>query len=213
MTKIIEIISKEKFKEQCENSIQLILYEKNEPIEKILPQFSPTQFKEWLDKSLIKYHANYSIVLSYIDKIRQKYDFKFSNCDQEDPISYSPYCDIIHEYKEIYHHLYEQFMENELIQYKIKELSAFREQELREENLHISVNEIQFKAIDMCDVLWSGWEADYYAWVVEYEGKRKLVTSDHGHKYFSDKDFLINKIKEYEKAIEDSKRLISLLDV
>ena len=54
---------------------------------------------------------------------------------------------------------------------------------------------------------------DYYAWVVEDEGEKKLVISDHGHRSFSDKEFLINKIKEYEKAIEDSKRLISLLKV
>ena len=65
----------------------------------------------------------------------------------------------------------------------------------------------------MCDVLWAGWECDYYAWVVEDEGKKKLVTSDNGHRSFSDKEFLINKIKEYEKAIEDSTRLISLLEV
>ena len=193
---------------------------KSSHIDSLIPDSSvsnlePLDFKEWLHKTNLSYNQNYNFISSYIKSVRAAHNFSFDDDDsnKEDPIKTSPYCNIIREYKEIYEQAYEKLNKNTIFQEKIAELQKFNEEETRQDNLKVTVNDKEFKAIDMCDVLWSGWECDYYAWVVEDEGEKKLVTSDHGHRSFSDKEFLINKIKEYEKAIEDSKRLISLLKV
>lgn len=68
------------------------------------------------------------------------------------------------------------------------------------------------KIIFAFDVLWCGWELDSRAWVVETEhGKRKLIMSNHGGKYFAKPKDLERKIIEYEIAIENSKKALEFL--
>lgn len=77
---------------------------------------------------------------------------------------------------------------------------------------NITLNGENLKAVDFCDVLWSGWECDAHVWVVNIDNKNQLVTSNHGEMQITEKAFLEGKIKEYEEAIANSKRLLQLLD-
>ena len=90
-------------------------------------------------------------------------------------------------------------------------LGEFLKQKQIEKFNTIVVGDKTYKAIDGCDVLWSGWECDDSAWVVEENNQKRLVASNHGSLYFEDAQFLENKIKEYHDAITNSIRLLRLL--
>ena len=64
-------------------------------------------------------------------------------------------------------------------------------------------------------VLYSGWELDDVAWIVEFEdgGRAELVRTDHGGVYISDdgKTELALKIAEYEKAIKETQEALDWL--
>ena len=40
----------------------------------------------------------------------------------------------------------------------------------------------------------------------------RIIVSDHGHKYFTDKSFLEQKIKEYQSAIEETNEVLNQLN-
>lgn len=69
-----------------------------------------------------------------------------------------------------------------------------------------------FVILDECDVLWSGWESDDKMWLVMDCGSLKLMTTDHGSKYFEDKSFIEGKIREYEAVIEKSRYFLEVLN-
>lgn len=55
------------------------------------------------------------------------------------------------------------------------------------------------------------WEMDGYGYVID-DGVdyRKIVVTDHGKLKIADKDYLANKIKEYEEIIKETKKAINL---
>lgn len=95
---------------------------------------------------------------------------------------------------------------------KFAELDNIRQMEQRAKELTVTIDAKTFQAIDTCEVLWSGWEGDDRVWVVEDDGVKKLVASSHGSKHFTDPSFLEDRIAEYEMAIENSRRLLNLLN-
>ena len=94
---------------------------------------------------------------------------------------------------------------------KFAELDHIRQMEQRAQELIVTVDDKTFQALDTCEVLWSGWESDDRVWVVDDDGVKKLVTSNHGSEYFTDPSFLEDRIAEYEEAIQNSRRLLNLL--
>ena len=95
---------------------------------------------------------------------------------------------------------------------KFAELDHIRQMEQRAKELTVTIDGKTFQAIDTCEVLWSGWEGDDRVWVIEDDGVKKLVASSHGSKHFTDPSFLEDRIAEYEMAIENSRRLLNLLN-
>ena len=60
-------------------------------------------------------------------------------------------------------------------------------------------------------VLWAGWECDEVAWVVAINSKPYLVHSSHGSFYFPAKEFLDEKLQEYQQTILDTNAALALL--
>jgi hypothetical protein len=68
------------------------------------------------------------------------------------------------------------------------------------------------KQIFAFDVLYSGWECDYRAWVYEKpNGTRYLAMTNHGNIYVAPRKHLEDKIKEYKQVIEDTEKAIALI--
>jgi len=61
-------------------------------------------------------------------------------------------------------------------------------------------------------VLHLGWEADGWGYVVERDGKREIILSNHGNFYISSIKELEQKIAEYKKVEFETKKAITLLN-
>lgn len=62
-------------------------------------------------------------------------------------------------------------------------------------------------------VFHQGWELDDTAWVIEHEGRRAIIATNHGGAYFADESFIIEKIAEYKDAISKSRNALELISL
>jgi hypothetical protein len=67
------------------------------------------------------------------------------------------------------------------------------------------------KTIFRFPVLHLGWEADGWGYVVERDGKRKIILSNHGNFYVASVKELELKIAEYTKVKFQTKKAITLV--
>lgn len=71
--------------------------------------------------------------------------------------------------------------------------------------LNIKPRQILFK----CDVLHCGWELDSQAWLLEdIDGRRHILTTDHGHWVIVDPSYLTERISYYSSVLQDTKTLL-----
>jgi len=68
------------------------------------------------------------------------------------------------------------------------------------------------KVILRFDILWSGWECDYYGWIVETkDGKRIAISTDHGFLVEIDSKFLCEKITMYKAVAKETEKAVLML--
>ena len=67
------------------------------------------------------------------------------------------------------------------------------------------------KIISRFPVLHHNWECDGFGYIVEKEGKRNVILSDHGKSYIASVEELQIKISDYRSAIQETERAIFLL--
>lgn len=79
------------------------------------------------------------------------------------------------------------------------------------DSYNVTIDNVPYRAIAKCDVLYVGWECDTTAWVVVKDGINQLVTTDHGSPYFETEEFLQDRIATYKQAMIDSEKLLALL--
>ena len=178
----------------------------------ILNEKSVEDSIEWINYIANEYYCDkYGVILRLVHDVRGDYS-PMESYDMSDPLQEPENRQLVNsfisEYNQVYH---VRFYDLEIVQSKIKKFNNLRLQAQEELKLKIEVDGLQFNALARTDVLWSGWECDSSVWVVNHDGKNRLVTSNHGKLEFSNSSFLENKIAEYEKAIEESKKLLSLL--
>jgi hypothetical protein len=56
-----------------------------------------------------------------------------------------------------------------------------------------------------------GWELDADAWLIELDGERRLVTTNHGGDCFADVGEVQEFIDQYESAIKAAREALSLM--
>lgn len=183
-----------------------------ENIEKACKEKSVEDFHNWYLEIVNKYFEQTNPeMLKVVKALRGDFDC-FKDDPELDPLKKEENKIIFTQYKDISNNtINEKFLQLDCIKIRNEEWFKVLQQKQLEDALKITVEEKEYVAIDMCDVLWSGWECDANAWIVEDQGKRKLVASNHGSLYFEEANFLENKIKEYEAAIEKSKAMLELL--
>ena len=67
------------------------------------------------------------------------------------------------------------------------------------------------KIISRFPVLHHNWECDGLGYIVEKEGKRSVILSDHGKSYISSVEELHLKISDYKGVIQETERALFLL--
>lgn len=93
-----------------------------------------------------------------------------------------------------------QIMEE--IEKKIKDKKMPENIEILEKKVLI-IDDVEYNIIKEFFVPQIGWELDYLAYIVEYEGKKRLVCSDHGTLYMKEQD-MVPKVYQ-ERYSEDNK--------
>ncbi len=97
----------------------------------------------------------------------------------------------------------------------IKEEQEKRIKKLKEEDLEksmwVEVDGVKYRAIKKLDVLWHGWESDNTVWLVNINGEKKVITTNHGQVYVADESLITEKIAEYAKLIKDSQDFLNLM--
>ena len=153
------------------------------------------------------------VLVEIVRGIRGDYNFVWTDKkDPHDPAVEPENADVIKAYKQVLDGALEGFMES-IKEFEIKRLSLSSEREALEieKRKNITVQGTKYKAIGMCDVLYSGWECDSTAWVVQTPEGAKLVGSNHGSLYFVEEDYLLERISAYNKATKESLELLELL--
>ena len=184
-----------------------------EELNKKIEAMSITEFQEWFQQICEQYYEYYEPVKELIKKIRGDYDpIKDYDSDQEDPLHEDDAQAFFVPYRDSHNEIYQEYF-NSLSAYeqKLKDLDKFHEEQELERLRNIEVDGKQFKALKVISVYWTGWECDQYAWVVENEGQRHLVASDHGHLKFVEKSFLEGKIEEYKKAVSETEEMLAMM--
>lgn len=183
--------------------------EKN--ITALVNALSLQEYAQWYSNVTQSYYQEkYSFVRSLVSQIRGQYDVKTAT--GEDPLKTEENQKLFNSYRDIYNEVIDKNLDNLIIIIqKRQEWQEHLKEEAYQHSLSVNVQDIEFTAIEKCDVLWSGWECDNTAWIVEHEGQKKLVASNHGNTYFAERSFLEKKIKEYEQAIANSKKVLSLI--
>jgi hypothetical protein len=189
----------------CEDFFKQGSFVSEEKLVKEIANLSVIEFKTWNEKMLQEYNKKYQIVLDIINEIRNKENFIVTdpNIDwNQDPIRKKENKIIVETYQKVYNDVFDK----EIKKYKIylqkrNELQNYLEEKIYQDSLKVNVEDKKFIAEEIIDVYWSGWDCDNHAWLVNDNGQKKVVVSNHGKKYFTDKTFLEEKIKEYEKEI------------
>lgn len=203
------------YKEYCENFFQQGSFQSVEILEKEITNLGSEEFQQWQTNMIKKYDEKQNVIREIVKNMRmaEKFDIKSEDVDWEkDPIDKENNKKIISQYRTIYNNAFADAMEKfEIYNQKQQQLIEQRKKEAYENSLKIEVDEKEYIAEQIIDVLWCGWECDSSAWLVNDEGVKKIVMTNHGSASFVDKSHLEDKIAEYEKAIADTKDMLSRL--
>lgn len=185
-----------------------------EQLNKQIGEMTIPEFQEWFQKIGEQYYEYYSPVKELVKLIRGDYDpVKDYDSDKEDPLQEDEAQAFFVPYRELHNQVYQDFISSmPAYEQKMEDIQKFRDAEEQERLLNIEVDGKEFKALKAIPVYWTGWECDQYAWVVKDGEEIRLVISDHGHKHFTDKAFLENKIAEYKQAISDTEDMLSMMN-
>lgn len=188
-------------------------FESKEKMHEMISSMSLEDFRQWIQDINTGYYGYYEPIKELVALIRGDYDpNKDYDSDKEDPLYEVSNHALFIKYRDIHNDVYQQYF-NSLVSYskKQEELKKFMEAKDLEELLNIEVDGKKFKALKVISVLWSGWESDQHAWLVEDNEELRLVASNHGSLFFTDKSFLESKISEYKHAIKETEDLLSII--
>lgn len=210
----MNVMNIDDFKAKCESFFALECFKDNDSVIKLLSNRKAIDYLDWKQNLIQAYNAeNNSVVKNLIKDIREEAGFVIYKDDfDNDPVAKKENQELINKYRDVLNDTFNNFFEKfDFFKVKEQELKDFLAEKNLQEKLKVSVGDKSFVAEKVVDVLWSGWECDNYAWLVNDNGEKKIVASNHGDTYFTDKSFLEGKIKEYEDAINATKEMLSLL--
>lgn len=131
--------------------------------------------------------------------------------DHDDPAFTAENQAYLNTIRNIRQSVYEEFFFNlPLVQGVLADIDQHRQDGIRERDSRVVVDGIQYQVLKKIDVLWSGWECDGIAWLVQTGDGPKIVMSDHGQKHFDNGDELRARIFAYNEAIRETEELLKM---
>ena len=210
MTKSFTFLSNDEFRRLCESFF--VGDYSPQGIAASLAEQTPDTLLTWfgsIDEAYDAHAGEY--IRAWVAHVRQGWDWRTDE-GSADPLSTPENKQQCEDYRAIRYGLLDQHATT-LARYE--ELNAARiaqaQAQATEERLHVSVGDVTYRAEAVADVLWSGWECDSSVWVVNDQGERKVVASDHGCLQFVEPSFLEERIAAYETALKETRALLALV--
>lgn len=195
----MNIMSIADYKKQCESWFESVEFQSNEELTAIIGEMTPVEFSNWLEQLWVTYYHNFEVIVYCRAEIRRSdsFDGTFNEVKEYTDTYYSVIEDGLSQYA-----IYSQ---------KQQELTEYRARAEITRQLQVSVDGTSYVAEQVIDVLWSGWDCDSKAWLVNDNGAMRVVATNHGDTYFADAAFLNDKIAEYEHAIKETRAMLARL--
>ncbi len=204
------------YQEMCEKFFQENHLDTEENVEVIIAHLNPIEFSNWQIEIFQKYDIVYKFIRNMMQEVRKKHGFDISNPNvdwEKDPIKTKEVKNFLKEYKDIYEATIKKYLEDNLMyQKKCEELKQYFAYENEQKKLELEYNGQKIKAEKVINVLWSGWECDDKVWLIKEDNKKKIIATNHGYPYVADINFLKEKMKEYQKAIQETEELLKDLE-
>lgn len=164
----------------------------------------------WFHNAQVVYHdRTRDPIVSFLAEVRGA---TWTVNDQDDPALTPENKLFLNSIREVRQSVYDEFFFRlPIVQSILAEINEHRQAEARERDSKIEVYGDKYDVLKKIDVLWSGWECDASAWVVQTDEGKKLVMSNHGSNYFAAHAELQSRINEYQKAIDESLEMLEML--
>jgi hypothetical protein len=199
----------EEFEKQCNELMDTLL---GDPatIEERVSAMSITEYAQLRKGSFQYLRTGNAVLNSLATFLRDGYKpWAVGATIENDPLRTDTNRKVYTDYNKVTNGVYTTRFENLLVvRAKDKEYRVHEAAIALEKSLTIKVDGVSYKAEKVIDVLWAGWECDSEAWLIKDGDTYKVATTDHGSHYFADKDFLLEKIAEYEKALRETKEFL-----
>lgn len=105
----------------------------------------------------------------------------------------------------------EEFLGKEFGDKWYKHRKSLIKAEEKERLMTLEYNGKKYKAIYGFNVMYSGWDCDDFAWIIEDNGIKKLIMTNHGTPYEAEMSELEGLMKTYQEAIDNTKVALELL--
>jgi hypothetical protein len=80
-----------------------------------------------------------------------------------------------------------------------------------DEETEVIVEGGSYKILYKFPVLWESWECDYEGWVVDDNGKNRLVFTNHGSKHFASDESLKERMLYYQAVLLKSAEALEMV--
>lgn len=84
-------------------------------------------------------------------------------------------------------------------------------QEEKERNKTITYQGKVYNVVHYFEVLYSGWDCDGTAWVIDMDGTKKLIMTNHGGMYEAQLSELQELLKYYAQTMQETQKAVDLL--
>lgn len=105
----------------------------------------------------------------------------------------------------------EDFIDKVFIQKIADQRDFLLKQEEKERNKTITYQGKVYNVVHYFEVLYSGWECDGMAWVIDMDGTKKLIMTNHGSMYEAQLSELQEQIKYYAETMQQTQKAVDLL--
>ena len=105
----------------------------------------------------------------------------------------------------------EDFLDQSFMEKIDAQRKVLLKQEEKERNKTLTYKGEVYNVVHYFEVLYSGWECDGMAWVIDMEGTKKLIMTNHGSMYEAELSELQGLLKYYAETMQETQKAVDLL--
>lgn len=105
----------------------------------------------------------------------------------------------------------EDFLDQNFMNKIAEQRQYLLKQEEKERNKTLTYQGKVYNVIHYFEVLYSGWECDGMAWIIDMDNTKKLIMTNHGTMYEAQLSELQGLLKYYAETMQETQKAVDLL--